>query len=77
MSRPTCETCPFWVTYDDPSIGECRRGHPVAPTTARQEHELVDENLGILEGMFPTTSDDMWCGEHPNFQAWIDQGAKP
>ncbi len=65
MNRPTCETCPFWDRFADASLpdggGLCRIGRPVS---------------GPVIGWRATNFKD-WCGEHPDFQAWIDESKNP
>jgi len=61
MERPTCETCPYWRDLRNPKneldeSGECRR-YP--PTPNKQV------------SLWPLTYDLHWCGEHPDFPAYI------
>jgi hypothetical protein len=59
MERPTCATCAYWV---DSSLGggQCRRMSP---------QMLPHANMEGLR--FPFTSPLHWCGEHPDFPAYI------
>lgn len=51
----TCNTCPYWKYWADvPS--QCRRHSPIVAGTS-----------GHGFAMYPVTSSDMWCGEHPEF----------
>lgn len=78
MNRPTCETCPFWSTIgfdEDSGLGMCRRLPPAIPSTIAQEDRNGPDH--ILLGFWPHCGKDAFCGEHPDFQAWIEHGAKP
>ncbi len=51
----TCQTCPFWCPDDDnPEVGDCRIRAP--------RHETVE---GGDSRVFPATTAEDWCGEHP------------
>lgn len=59
VSRPTCETCPYWAPYTTSRRGGCRRNAPNATNT---------------EGWcWAPTDRDHWCGEHPDFQKLLQQ----
>jgi hypothetical protein len=71
MSEPednvaSCETCRFWEAIsEDGGMGECRRH---APTLHIQGHiEVYGRSEGYptdaLEGMWPRTAHNDWCGE--------------
>lgn len=65
--RPTCQTCPYW---DNEYTGEkfcglCRRSAP----QCRLEKEDSAESFWAD---WPKSCDDHWCGEHPDFPAWIE-----
>ena len=63
MDKPTCKSCPFW---DDEKI--CRRYAP------RQGTLIMPREIGELARMttiFEARSSDEWCGDHPEFAAWI------
>jgi hypothetical protein len=70
MNKPTCETCPFWSQhgYDDASLGQCRRFPPLLASTPS-----LEELNGVFPkcGFWPETGKEAWCGEHPQFQAWL------
>jgi hypothetical protein len=65
MDRPTCETCPFWDGPDEVGLGICRK-HAPTPSTTRTEPEK-----SFRFPVWPLTVEDEWCGEHPDFPAWI------
>lgn len=75
MERPTCGTCPFWERFDgdfDGGIeGECHRQPPVMPGSDIQIEEWLSVDRGVFEGMWPETSGDGWCGEHPDFPEYV------
>jgi len=69
MEKPTCETCPYWYQhtgYKEFDSGNCRRR---APTL---EYDLMAHKDSKLKlPTYPTTDKEKWCGEHPDFPAWI------
>lgn len=69
MDRPTCRTCPFW---------DCdQRGEPTDETDARQCRRLppqINQEWADTHGgnvAWPTTFTYDWCGEHPDFPAYL------
>lgn len=65
MDRPTCKTCPFWqAIFNDDTAGECRIK---APLSKRSLNDFT----------FVHTHGDSWCGEHPDFPAFISATRKP
>jgi hypothetical protein len=70
VDRPTCETCPYWTDPDKNEFGECR---VVAPTLTPAELavRIYDDTNGMEYGAWPTTYFDSWCGQHPDFPAYI------
>lgn len=68
MNRPTCETCPFWdapVFLSSSGPGRCRHD---APTLGPEP---------FYQAMFPPMFSTGFCGEHPGFQAYLDESKKP
>lgn len=64
MNRPTCETCPYFKA-DDGSYGdECRHSPPQWVWGGH------DSDPGI-QG-WPETEARFWCGQHPDFPAWLE-----
>ena len=64
MDRPTCKTCPYWrKQYEDDTSGTCQRRSPQA---VRRDYPT-----------FAETHESSWCGEHPDFAAWMATQAKP
>ena len=64
MDRPTCATCPYWHDYVmGNGFGQCRRIPPVF----RVSSDTEDPN-----GLFPESLALHFCGEHPDFPAWIE-----
>lgn len=71
MDRPTCETCPYWMiepNEPDRSRGECRRNAPKPSPTG--------QNVNVDVEYWPQVFNDAWCGEHPDFPAYIE-GLRP
>jgi hypothetical protein len=72
IERPTCETCAFWEWLqtrpvpdpDDYEVGECRR----RPPTASRPSKLAG---GKAMATWRRTFEDDWCGEHPDFPAYL------
>ena len=70
MDRPTCSTCVYWqeIRPDDP-VGHCRIRAPIF-----FEHQVYPRDAILSEdhyGMHPATPYRFWCGEHPDFPAYI------
>jgi hypothetical protein len=75
MDRPTCETCPFWDGPDEVGTGICRR-HAPTPAKRSTEQDKSEQDKSERFPVWPRTVEDEWCGEHPDFPAWI-ASAKP
>lgn len=66
MKRPTCETCAYWHIYEDQKIlGNCKRN---APKPVEWPEGLDGGGYGTC---WPETTDDDWCGEHPDFPDYL------
>ena len=71
MDRPTCETCPYWAPHTkNPPSGSCRIRHPTHDT-------LECDDGAVIPWGWPESLSFMWCGEHPDFTAWITSQRKP
>jgi hypothetical protein len=72
VERPTCGTCAYFdieLTVDNDSnldLGRCKRHAP--------RPELGTEDWTTF---FPETPPSEWCGEHPDFPAYITSLKKP
>jgi len=57
--RPTCATCPYWAGPEDAhgGLGSCRPRSP--------------RHLGSQCDDFAIVSSIEWCGDHPDFPAYI------
>jgi hypothetical protein len=73
--RPTCKTCPYWYNPMDHDAGatehdegECHRRPPAVHVFAFQTQE--DWRVR-RETDYPSAADFDWCGEHPDFPAWL------
>lgn len=85
MERPTCKTCAFWEKYHpldeerDVALGQCRRYAPTACLRGQfgiaEDGEAVIGGVGAKEVLWPLVfvgdDEDDWCGEHPNFPAYL------
>lgn len=60
MSRPTCETCPYW----DRAGLVCRR----------KPASRFSDKSGCA---WPCAEDRDWCGQHPDFPAWLEATREP
>jgi len=67
MERPTCETCLKWQQGYNGIDGQCRANTPSLGRTTG----------GHLVPDHPITEPSHWCGEHPDFPAWIESQRKP
>lgn len=63
MSRPTCETCPHWVRGKRTFDGD------------KEEPSRV----GMCYQMphFVLRAEHDWCGQHPDFPAWLEAQREP
>lgn len=66
--RPTCATCPFWRRPLEHTYGECRRFPPQSVTAGRRGD---NSPLGYTDFDSPRVMAEDWCGEHPDFPAWL------
>jgi hypothetical protein len=85
MERPTCGTCPYWQACEQCGDGEaggtCRR-HPPSPPTSLGKSEIAKTADGAYRydshwsecAIWPHVDRVDWCGEHPDFPAWIARG---
>jgi hypothetical protein len=71
MSGAVCETCPFWAQYPDPDgaivLGDCRRRAPTMMAVRPED----PRDTADFHSLFPYTSSDEWCGEHPGRQTQV------
>lgn len=73
--RPTCATCPYLGQrrQNDPSH-TCHRRAPVAIVMSLQEHPASidgEANFWPSETAWPAVDSHDYCGDHPDFPAWI------
>jgi len=80
MDRPRCETCPYWDRKepDDSVQGYCCRHAPHSRVTYGEEIPIrwpeSDDEFGRCEPevvFFPILNYCDFCGEHPDFPAYI------
>lgn len=67
MDGETCATCRFWDTgIGIPPRHLCRRRSPgvVSGQLIPEQHSLSSDPAVSYHGVWPTTADDDWCGEH-------------
>jgi len=70
MERPTCKTCPYWKQIEDAELyGECRR-YP-ATEGNRLDVNCDPGSVSIKWGHWFDQEENDWCGEHPDFPAYI------
>ena len=78
-ARPTCATCQYYHDHARPatkigtvivshtnSAGDCRRNPPTCASMA-----MLTEVATIRVREFPPANPGDWCGEHPDFPAWL------
>jgi hypothetical protein len=82
MERPKCKTCPY-MEWDGDDGGFCQRFPPrvVAdsirfPSEIRRSYDSEGAGNPLLfviwtEQALPVVDSDDWCGEHPDFPAYI------
>jgi hypothetical protein len=78
MDRPQCRTCPFWRgdevvrIKDGREWSDCRRFPAVLPTPSYITWDIAVGGSGFVsDGTWPETRNDEWCGEHPDYPAYI------
>lgn len=65
MNKPTCESCVYFLLiYKESKTGECFKNAPV----------VTD---GPKISNFPVTQAHKWCGEHPDFPAYLESLKTP
>src|SRR4051794_38451406 len=68
--RPTCGTCPFFDRdVDGSNVSLCKRFPPTIQIGLNEE-SFPDT------GHFPAVDDWLWCGEHPDFPAYLEAAAR-
>src|SRR5262245_37725775 len=77
MEKPCCRTCPYWAgserNINDLDKDECRR----YPPDIGGRHLPPDHDAPIGQDAFPCTTGGMFCGEHPDFPAWLREQHAP
>jgi hypothetical protein len=70
MDKPTCKTCPYlFRAYMFPNNGYCHRKPPVPVSIVYTDPEgFVKVEF---ETRWPDVGDTDYCGEHPDFPAWL------
>jgi hypothetical protein len=84
MDKPTCRTCPYWYAPDpenfhsvcmDSVKGECHRFPPTRDSVDKWrggDVSRVERSLDeINEADWIDTEESDWCGEHPDFPAYL------
>jgi hypothetical protein len=72
MERPTCKTCPYW-SEEEQEEGLCRRAAP-SPIHIGMYSDRIDafpEHIKPFEQCWPSTYAFDFCGEHPDFPAFL------
>jgi hypothetical protein len=67
MERPTCETCPYFSWFSEDmreEVGECHRRAPTPLHDAPDLHEPLSWWPCVVANVH-------WCGEHPDFPAFL------
>ena len=80
MERPTCGSCPYWRTDrpDNSMIeGDCRRNPPQFAACDRQYRDMRETAWDEWCGTWPGCDSNDFCGEHPDFPAYIASLKKP
>jgi hypothetical protein len=85
VDRPTCGSCPYWNPEDDGGEGYCHRRAPQPSPIEIMKYSPKDGDdchWGSYSQavVFPQTDWDDWCGDHPDFPAYLKslkEGANP
>ena len=64
MHRPTCETCVFFEHFPD-AKQECHRRPPLITPAPEDSNDVWWTG-------WPEVELDDWCGEHPDFPAYVE-----
>lgn len=75
IDRPTCKTCPYWDAFDDrDGYKDLPIGHPVRNDDNIMydchRHSPSAKNVNS-DPQWPVTDGVNWCGEHPDFPAYL------
>ena len=65
MDRPTCATCPYWERDAYEREGYCHRLPPAFRLVPTDDY------------VQPWTWETDWCGEHPDFPAFLESRKVP
>jgi hypothetical protein len=72
MERPTCETCVYWNEINQLKYeGECKRHSPRPVSITYQQGAIEPDFHNCALSCWPITMDDDWCGDHPDFPAYL------
>ena len=77
MDKPTCESCPYFVRDSDPAtgFGTCHR-HAPQPRSGFFQWNDNESDCEETYGYFASIAFFDFCGEHPDFPAWIESQRK-
>jgi hypothetical protein len=68
-----CAQCKFWepTVINDTArpIGQCRRRAPVPVLVGQAQHPVTGQPFPIINGYFPETRPDIWCGDFERGEA--------
>lgn len=70
--QPKCAACPYWqrgwweLTN---GWGACKRGRPELSSVGGVN--VASSLIPEIAGSFPATYNTEWCGEHPDFPAYL------
>ena len=68
FTKDSCNTCQFWLEIKtqraDQRLGHCARRAPVPILVGHAQHPIKPgETFPIVNGFFPQTRPEIWCGE--------------
>jgi len=78
MDKPTCATCPYFVHYSHDTktgFGTCHR-HAPRPRSGFFRWNDDESDCEETYGYFAAVTFFNFCGEHPDFPAWIESQRK-
>lgn len=72
-TAPSCASCPFYFPFaKNPTIGACRRHAPMPVMVGQQAALMGQPPQPRVTGYFPETNITVICGEHPQWDQYVE-----
>lgn len=77
----SCGNCRFFVpqaktksrtTQQEIEIGGCRAHAPTPIVVGMQQHPITQQMQPLIDGYFPPTNEELWCGDYLPRHSLID-----